>query len=189
MLRNRIKAACALLGGAALLALALPLMGAARPSIATIDATARARGNRRPLAITIGERLFAHVLPVQLLEIRASGIDDRSYIGLRFSGEKFHGAVTWPVLEAELVKSIAVAFAASTQVREVDCWIVEPIAIPRGTDVSGDKALPTEKNVLTISVRRGETAAHILRRLAHKSDLFLDPRWAARVITGDRSHA
>ena len=161
----------------------------ARPSIATIDASARARGNRRALAVAIGERIFRRVLPVQLLEIRASGMGARSYVGLRFSGDKFHAPVSAEILDRELVSVVFAAFSASSSVREVDCWIVVPILVKAGTDVSGDKALPTERNVLTLSVRRGETPAHVLARLVHRSGIYLDRRWAQSAIVGDGAHA
>ncbi|MGC8485537.1 MAG: hypothetical protein ACP5O6_07910 [Candidatus Baltobacteraceae bacterium] len=177
----------------ALLTLTTPTLAraahAARPSIARIDAEARARGNRRALAVAIGERLFARVLPVQLLEIRAAGLGDRAYIGLRFSGEKFHGKVSKAQLDRELVDAVETAFALSPQVREVDCWIVVPIPVAAGTVVSGDKAMPTERNVLTVSVRRGESAAELAHRLQAGIGVVTDPRWVARALVRGSGHA
>ena len=152
------------------------------PSVAQIDAGARARGNRRALAVAIGERLFSRVLPVQLLEIRASGLRNRAYVGLRFSGEKFHGPVSKVSLDRELVDAVETAFAISPQVREVDCWIVVPIPVAPGTVVSGDKAMPTERDVLTVSVRRGESAAALAHRLQSGIGVVADPRWVARAL-------
>ncbi len=156
----------------------------AHPSIAQIDAEARARGNRRALAETIGERIFSHVLPVQLLEIRASGLRNRTYVGLRFSGEKFHGPVSAALLDRELVGAVESSFAASPTIREVDCWIVVPIPVAPGTDVSGDKAKPTERDVLTVSVRRGESAAELAHRLQAGIGVVTDPRWVKRALEG-----
>ncbi len=172
-------------------ALAAPALAAkvVRPSIVQIDAVARARGNRRAFAVAIGERLFTHVLPVQLLEIRASGLGKRAYVGLRFSGEKFHGPVSKTMLDRELLSVVENAFAVSPEIREVDCWIVVPIPVAPGTIVSGDKAMPTERDVLTLSVRRGESAAHLAGRLKDGEGIVVDPHWVARALARGTSHA
>ncbi len=190
-LRHPIKA----VGGALVALLMLTTPGIVRaaqrvhPSIAQIDAEARARGNRRALAIAIGERLFSRVLPVQLLEIRAAGLRDRAYVGLRFSGEKFHGTVSKAQLDRELVDAVETSFALSLQVREVDCWIVVPIPVAPGTVVSGDKAMPTERDVLTLSVRRGESATEIAHRLQAGIGVVTDPHWVARALVRGSVHA
>ncbi len=119
---------------------------------------------------------------MQLLEIRASGLGNRAYVGLRFSGEKFHGSVSKVALDRELVDVIESAFAVSQQIREVDCWIVVPIPVAPGTIVSGDKAMPTERDVLTVSVRRGESAAHLAQRLKSGDGIVVDPNWIAHAL-------
>jgi len=161
----------------------------ARPSIARIDAEARARGNRRALAVAIGERLFVHVLPVQLLEIRATGLDDRVYVGLRFSGKSFHGPVSRAALDRELLDAVESSFAVSARVQEVDCWIVVPIPVAAGTVVSGDKAMPTERDVLTLSVRRGESATHLAQRLKDGEGVVVDSEWIAHALSSKGTHA
>ncbi|NNM98317.1 MAG: hypothetical protein HKL91_00765 [Candidatus Eremiobacteraeota bacterium] len=177
----------------AAISLAIPTSATAAtpapPSIARVDAVARARGNRRALAVAIGERLFTHVLPVQLLEIRASGLGNRAYVGLRFSGEKFHGSVSKAELDRELADAVETAFAVSQQIREVDCWIVVPIPVAPGTVVSGDKAMPTERDVFTLSVRRGESAAHLARRLKGGEGIVVDPEWIAHALAKGVPHA
>jgi len=190
-LPRRIKASFAALAVALALAQSTPAFAAkpVRPSIVQIDAAARARGNRRAIAIAIGERLFTRVLPVQLLEIRASGLGKRVYVGLRFSGEKFHGPVSKATLDGELLSAVENAFAVSPQIREVDCWIVVPIPVAPGTIVSGDKAMPTERDVLTLSVRRGESAAHLARRLNGGEGIVVDPHWIARSLVRSTPHA
>lgn len=190
-MRRPTNAAIAALSAAIALVLPISALAAkpARSSIAQIDADARARGNRHALAVAIGERLFTHVLPVQLLEIRASGLGNRAYVGLRFSGEKFHGSVSKADLDRELVDVVETAFAVSKQIREVDCWIVVPIPVAPGTIVSGDKAMPTERDVLTLSVRRGESAAHLAQRLKGGEGIVVDPDWVAHALAKGAPHA
>lgn len=151
---------------------------AAQPSVARLDAVARALGNRRATAVAIGERLFTTAWPAQVLNVGADGVGSRLIVGLRLSGVHFHRPLTRAAFDAEVAALVAEAFAAAPQAEEVDLWTSIPIPVPKGTDVSGDLAMPAWRTVFTISVRRTEVPGALAERLANGKDLFVDEDWA-----------
>ncbi|MDQ2992309.1 MAG: hypothetical protein M3R30_05760, partial [Candidatus Eremiobacteraeota bacterium] len=88
-MRNRTKLALALLI-AAVPGIAL----ASAPSIATLDADARASGNRKEIAMKIGDALFAIEWPAQVMKVSANQAAGVLVVGLKVSGVKFHGPLT-----------------------------------------------------------------------------------------------
>jgi hypothetical protein len=159
---------------ASLFALLLTLFGgtalASMPSVAELDATARATGNFKALAIRIGDRVFATPWPAQVTQVSANGIEGHVVIGVRISGVKFHAALTRAGFEGEIDRLIALCFSADPRVEEVDLWASVPIVVGRDVVVSGDLATPTSRPVFTVSVRRGGSVLH--------ARTFWDEEWA-----------
>ncbi len=152
---------------------------ASAPPLARIDAQARAGGNRKELAIAIGERVFARTQPAQVFQVLVNAVGTHVVVGMRVSGEHFHGSLTRAQFDAEIASLARDTFAAVPQAEELDIWTTVPIVVPKGTIVSGDLALPTMRNVLTISVMHGESTARILARLRSGKNVFVDTAWAA----------
>ncbi|HUY40052.1 MAG TPA: hypothetical protein VMV82_00580 [Candidatus Dormibacteraeota bacterium] len=136
-------------------AFARAMAAAAIPGIAELDADARAAGNLKPLAIRIGDRLFATPWPAQVTQVSANGVDGHVVIGVRLSGTHFHRAMSRSDFADEVGRVVAEAFATAPGAEEVDIWASVPIVVGRDVIVSGDLAIPTTKPVFTLSVRRG----------------------------------
>ncbi len=166
----------ALLGGRA---------DAARPALALVNATARAEGNARATAVRIGEAIFARSWNAQVLHVEANVHAAHLVVGLMLSGVKFHAGTTRDAFLDEIAALAAVTFAHSTA-EEADIWAAVPIPVAKGTIVSGDLAQPTDRTVFAVSVRRGESAAALTRRLRSQTNLFLDQEWAHRAFKPSR---
>jgi hypothetical protein len=164
------------------LVLAFALLAAA-PSIASVDANARASGNDRPAAVAIGERLFRSIWPVQVLQVIASRVGEDRVVGLHLSGVKFHAATDRAQFLAEVVDLVGTTFAADPRVQEVDVWTTVPIPVSKGVVVSGDLAVPTTQTVFTVSVLRRESSAALAARLKRGTNVFLLPAWAQEAFT------
>ncbi len=136
---------------------ASPVVARATGDVASVDAAARAAGNRKATAIAIGRRLFATVRPVQILKVRVDGIGSHEVAGLVLSGRKFHGPVDAGGIAAEIVAIVDETFGAS-DVEEVDVWITVPIAVGEHAVVAGDKAMPTTRIVYATTVLRADRA-------------------------------
>jgi hypothetical protein len=175
-LRNLIKLAVAVLAGLAIVSSAA---AASAPSVADLDAAARAIGNRRDLAERIGVSVFATPWPAEVSQISANSVEGHLVVGIRIWGVKFHTPMTREQFVDEVVSVVERAFAAAPATEEVDVWASIPIAIPKGEIVSGDLAKPTTHTVFSLTVRRGESAASLRARAAAPSaDVFWDPQWA-----------
>lgn len=175
-MRNRTKAA---------LLAALAFVGAAaaaaahEPSVADLDAAARAVGNRRDVAERIGKSVFATEWPAEVSQISANEVDGHLIVGVRIWGVKFHT----PMLRDEFVSEVASlvdrTFAAAPATEEVDVWASVPIAVAKGSIVSGDLAKPTSRTVFSVTALRGEAPDSLRARVsAGTGGVFWDPDWA-----------
>jgi hypothetical protein len=156
---------------------------AASPSVADIDAHARASGNRIDVATAIGQRIFATTLPVQVLQVMANDAGGHVIVGMRLSGVKFHEPTAQAQFDREVLTLVQAAFAANPAVEEVDLWVTVPITVGKGLVVSGDLAKPTTRTVFTVSVRRGEPLSVLEARLRAGTNVFIEPEWAATAFT------
>jgi hypothetical protein len=182
-LRSRINVAAAIALAACTCAAAVPAWAAA-PSVADLDASARASGNQIPVAIRIGERLFAMPWPAQVSQISANSVGSHLVIGIRLWGVKFHRPLTRQAFVAEVTSLINQTFAVEPQAEEVDLWTSVPLYIGRGTVVSGDLAVPTSRTVFSITALRGENAAALAARALAGSGVYWDPDWERIAFRG-----
>ncbi len=162
------------------LALALLVKGTAlagMPSVVELDASARAAGNLKTLAVRIGDRVFATPWPAQVTQVSANGFDGHVIVGVRISGVKFHEALNRAGFEGEVQSLIALCFAEDSAIEEVDVWASVPIVVGRDVVVSGDLAIPTSRPVFTLSVRRGGDLLH--------ARAFWDEEWARSAFKQD----
>jgi len=173
-LRNPIK----LLLAAALFAGACGLARAYAPTVAQLDAQARAVGNRRDLAEQIGDVIFATQWPAEVTQISANALAGHVIVGIRVLGVKFHATMTRDAFIDEAVRLVGDAFAAAPDAEEIDLWASIPISVGKGVVVSGDLAKPTSRTVFSLSVRRGESASAIRERIeAAGGGAFWDSTW------------
>ncbi len=180
-MRNRIKLALAL---ALLIAGPPGIALASAPSIATLDAGARASGNRKDIARKIGDALFAIEWPAQVMKVSANETADTLVVGLRVSGVKFHGPLTLAGFESEAITLVERVFAANPRVAEVDLWAAVPLSVGKGVIVSGDLATPTTRNVFTVSVVRTESEAALAARVRARRGIYVDEEWARSTLKG-----
>ena len=75
-------------------AIASSVAAASAPSVADLDAAARAVGNRRDLAERIGVSVFATPWPAEVSQISANAVEGHSIVGIRIWGVKFHTPMT-----------------------------------------------------------------------------------------------
>lgn len=150
---------------------------ASMPSIDQLDADARAAGNLKPLAVRIGERLFATAWPAQVTQVSANGVDGHLVVGVRILGVRFHRSLSRTGFEIEVDRLVALAFAFSPQIEEVDVWASVPIVVGKDVIVSGDLAVPTWRPVFTVAVRRGIAPS--------LSRAFWDEEWARAAFKQD----
>lgn len=166
----------------ALAALALTVPASAKtPSVAALDAAARAGGSDKPLARKIGSRLFLTEWPVQVLNVYVDSIPGHSVAGLHLSGTKFHHDLSRAQFFGEIATLAQQTFAAAP-VEEVDVFTTVPLVVGKDLIVAGDLARPTSKNVFTASIRRGEPRASLLARLGAKNGVFIDEEWARAAL-------
>ncbi len=123
--------------------------------VAELDASARATGNLKPLAVRIGDRLFAFEWPAQVTQVSANGIDGHVVVGVRISGVAFHRPLTKNDFTGEVDDLVSIVFQNAPRAEEVDVWATVPISVGKGAIVSGDLAVPTSRPVFTLSVLRG----------------------------------
>jgi hypothetical protein len=160
------------------LALALTAVANAEsPSIASLDAEARASGNRPEVAEQLGSVLFLTRWPAQVLKVAADGVGSHLVVGLLISGVKFHHPLTREQFILE-VGSLITLTLRRTPTEEVDAWVAVPMNVGKGVIVSGDLAHPTSRVVFTISVRRAESPAMALARMRAGRDVYWDEDWA-----------
>ncbi len=175
-MRNRIKGSLA-----AVLALQLTagIAAAYTPTIAELDAQARAAGNRRDLAQQIGDAVFGTPWPAEVSQISANALDGHVIVGIRVLGVKFHQPMTREAFTFEVATLAETAFTAAPSAEEIDIWASIPIDVAKGVIVSGDLAKPTSRTVFSVSARRGESTAELQARLAAPGDgVYWDEQWA-----------
>lgn len=152
------------------------LFPTAPPGVDRTDSYARASGNRKPIAVRIGSDLFRTEWPAQVVNVYANGISGHDIAGLHVSGVHFHHPLTQAEFISEIGSLLQRAFAAAP-VEEVDVWASVPLTVGKGVVVAGDLAKPTFRTVFTVSVRRGESADSVLRRMQRGDGVFWDQDW------------
>jgi hypothetical protein len=166
--------ACALLAFGASTATALP----ASPTVAELDAEARASGNRLDIATEIGDRVFASPLPAQVSQISANEFGGHLVLGIRLWGVKFHKPLTQKEFVDQIAWLVRTAFAVAPSAQEADVWTSVPISVGKGAIVSGDLAHPTSRVVFTLSVSRDASdAVAIARAAAPGGSAYWDDVW------------
>jgi ABC-type amino acid transport substrate-binding protein len=175
-LRNPIRL---VLAAALVLQLAAGTAAAYSPTVAELDAEARAAGNRRDLAQQIGDSVFATEWPAEVSQISANALDDHLIVGIRVLGVKFHHPITRAEFASEIAALAGKGFAAAPAAEEIDIWASVPVGVAKGVVVSGDLARPTSRTVFSVTARRGESAAALEARLdASNGSVFWDEQWA-----------
>jgi len=163
----------------ALLAAAATFAEAAAPTVAELDATQRAAGNRIDLATAIGRSVFTTTWPAQVTQISANAVGRHLVIGIRLWGVKFHHPLTRAEFAGEIAALVRRAFAAAPAAEEVDVWASVPVVLGKDVVVSGDLAIPTTKTVFSLSVRRGEPSPSVTARALRGPGAYWNQEWAA----------
>ncbi len=149
------------------------------PSIADLDAEARAVGNRRDVALKIGEAIFGTQWSAQVTQISANQLGPHLIVGIRLWGVKFHSELTREQFVDEVTSLAAKAFATAPTAEEVDVWASIPIAVAKGTVVNGDLAKPTSRTVFSLTARRSEAPAELRARAGRDADgVYWDEDWS-----------
>jgi hypothetical protein len=173
-LPNLIKVAAIVLG----LTLAGSPSYAYAPSVADLDAVARAAGNRTDIAERIGRSIFVTQWPAEVNQVSANELDDHLIVGVRLWGVKFHRSLTRAEFVDEIGSLARSIFAAAPAAEEVDFWASIPIDVTQSEIVSGDLAKPTSRTVFSLTARRTEPAQSLRERALQDSDgVFWDDRW------------
>ncbi len=176
ILRNRIKAGLA----AALAFTVTSSTGLAyAPSVADLDAAARAAGNRGDIAQRIGRAIFRTQWPAEVNQVSANELEKHLIVGIRMWGVKFHRPLTRSEFVNEVVSLTEKIFSAAPDAEEIDFWVTVPIAVDKGEIVTGDLAKPTSRTVFSLTVRRAERDQTLRERALQGSDgVFWDAQWA-----------
>lgn len=168
------------------LVLLAQLFPTAPPGVDRLDATARAAGNRKDLAVGIGRALFRTRWPAQVLNVYADGFAGHDIAGLRISGEHFHHTLTRDQFVGEIADLVRETFA-SAPVDEVDVWASVPLRTGKDVVVSGDLAKPTSRAVFTATVIRGERMDAFVKRARVGRGVFWDQEWARTTLKSGSS--
>jgi hypothetical protein len=158
------------------------LAQASPPTVADLDAQARASGNRKEIAQHIGQALFLSKWPAQVTKISADSVDDHVVVGVRVSGVHFHTPLTRDSFAQEVAALVTGAFSNAPVVNEVDVWVSVPLDVGKGVIVSGDLAKPTTRTVFTLTAQRGESAASLVARMRSGSGVYWDEDWARTLL-------
>jgi len=169
--------AAAIAAGALILGIAGAVSQAATPSIADLDAAARASGNRRDIAERIGESVFATEWPAEVSHISANELGNHLIVGIRIWGVKFHTPLTRDEFVDEVIGLVGKTFAAVPSAEEIDVWASVPIVVGKEIVVSGDLARPTSRTVFSLTVRRDEADAKLRTRADAGDGVFWDQEW------------
>ena len=151
---------------------------ASEPSVAQLDADARAAGNRRDVADRIGIAVFATRWPAEVSQISANALSDHLVVGVRVLGVKFHRPITREEFESEVLSLVAAVWKAAPETEEIDLWASVPIAVAKGAVVSGDLAKPVSRTVFSLTARREESPAALRARVKGADGVFWDAEWA-----------
>jgi len=149
------------------------------PSIADLDATARAVGNRRDIAQSIGRAIFRTQWPAEVNQVSANELDKHLIVGIRIWGVKFHHPLTRAEFVDEIVALTGSIFSAAPDAEEIDFWAAIPLDVTKGEIVSGDLARPTSRTVFSLTVLRAEGTQALRERAMDESDgVYWDGEWA-----------
>lgn len=143
------------------MALLLSLALASTLDVSQLDADARAAGNMKALAVSVGDKIFSTIWPAQVTQVSANGVGGHVVIGVRLSGVKFHVGLTRPQFLGEIDRLVTLAFAAAPRAEEVDVWATVPVPTGKGAIVAGDLAVPTSRAVFTLAVPRGDNPSNL----------------------------
>ena len=141
------------------------------PQEAAAIARERAEGNDIPTAELIGQRVLLASFPEPIQKVRVLTVPPAIVAGIMLSGVGLHVPVSPQEFESDARAMAASALAAAPHVDEVDVWAVVPQAVPAGATVTGDLAIPTDRTVFSVAVRRG----------APVERAFVDGAWAAQL--------
>lgn len=156
---------------------------AVTPSVAALDAAARASGNRRDVATHIGDALFRTEWPAEVSQISANAVGHHLIVGVRMWGVKFHHPLSRETFVDEVVRVVSQTFAQAPRAEEVDLWTSVPLGVGKGAVVSGDLARPTSRTVFALTALRGENAAALRGRALHGDNVYWDTQWASTALT------
>jgi hypothetical protein len=149
------------------------------PNVADLDAAARAVGNRRDIAQSIGRAIFRTQWPAEVNQVSANEMDGHLIVGIRIWGVKFHHPMTRADFVDEIVSLTGDIFSAAPGAEEIDFWAAVPIDVRKDEVVSGDLARPTSRTVFSVTVLRSESARALHGRAMEESDgVFWDAQWA-----------
>ncbi|HEY2553784.1 MAG TPA: hypothetical protein VGI15_00920, partial [Candidatus Cybelea sp.] len=121
--------------------------GAYEPSVADLDAEARASGNRKDIAERIGVSLFSTEWSAEISQVSANELGRHLIVGIRIWGVKFHRPLNREEFVDEVVTITKRVFVAAPNAEEVDFWASVPIVVGKDVVVNGDLARPTTKTV------------------------------------------
>jgi hypothetical protein len=148
------------------------------PSVADLDAAARAVGNRRDIAQSIGRAIFRTQWPAEVNQVSANELDGHLIVGIRIWGVKFHRPMTRADFVNEIVSLAGDIFSAAPRAEEIDLWAAVPIDVRKDEIVSGDLARPTSRTVFSLTVLRSESAPALHERAMQESEgVFWDSQW------------
>jgi hypothetical protein len=180
--RIRLVFAAVLAGG-----VASGIAVAYAPSVADLDAAARATGNRRDVADRVGRAIFTTRWSAEVNQISANSLDGHLIIGVRLWGVKFHQPMTRDDFIAEVIALVERTFAAAPATEEIDLWTSVPIGVEKGVVVSGDLAKPTSRTVFSVTVHNGESSSSLRTRIGASGDgVFWDSQWADAALRASK---
>lgn len=149
------------------------------PSVADLDAEARAVGNRRDIAEKIGEAIFTTEWPAEVSQVSANELGSHLVVGIRIWGVKFHRPLRRTEFVDEVVTLTQQIFTVEPNAEEIDFWASIPIDVSKGAIVSGDLARPTSETVFSLTVRRDESPTSARERALRDNDgVFWNEEWA-----------
>ncbi|HZZ00666.1 MAG TPA: hypothetical protein VFE36_13945, partial [Candidatus Baltobacteraceae bacterium] len=88
------------------------------PTVAELDAGARATGNRIDVAERIGDSIFRTRWAAQVSQISANALGKHVIVGVRVWGVKFHHPISRGEFLNEVASLIRTAFAAAPEAEE-----------------------------------------------------------------------
>ncbi|HEY6485690.1 MAG TPA: hypothetical protein VIX83_04850 [Candidatus Cybelea sp.] len=153
------------------------------PSVADLDAQARAAGNRKDIAEHIGDSLFSTQWSAEVSQVSANEMGKHLIVGIRIWGVKFHRPLSREEFVDEVVAITGRVFAAAPSAEEVDFWASVPIVVGKDVVVNGDLARPTTKTVFALTVAREESEQSLQQRALRTSDgVYWDEEWVREAL-------
>ncbi|HEY1884182.1 MAG TPA: hypothetical protein VGG51_14220 [Candidatus Cybelea sp.] len=153
------------------------------PTVADLDAQARAAGNRKDIAEHIGVALFSTQWSAEISQVSANEMGKHLIVGIRIWGVKFHRPLSREEFVDEVVSITERVFAAAPNTEEVDFWASVPIVVGKDVVVNGDLARPTTKTVFALTVARQESEQSLQQRALRTSDgVYWDEEWVGEAL-------